>query len=259
MGMLDGKVAIVTGGAGGIGSATARRLASGGASVVVADRDGPGAQTVADAIGNGAIAIDFDAADPASVTAMVERTIGHFGRLDVLHNNAGVTREAFGVDNTVIDTDLEVWDRTMAINVRSMFVACKAAVPQMLSQGGGSIINTASAGGVSAVPALIAYGTSKGAVITFTRYLAVQHGRENVRSNAILPGLILTAMITDNVPDPVATFAPNLPFHRGGRAEDVAGMVAYLASDEAQFINGATLMCDGGNSAGVAPPVTANS
>jgi NAD(P)-dependent dehydrogenase (short-subunit alcohol dehydrogenase family) len=253
MGRVDGKVAIVTGGAGGIGSATAARLAEEGARLVIADLDGALAEEVAHRIGGDAIAVQFDASDVASTEAMIAKAADHFGRIDVLHNNAAFTAGAWSVDTTLLDTSVETWDLTMATNLRSMFVSSKAAMPHMLRQGGGSIINMAAGAAYQGMPALIAYGTSKAGVANFTRYLAVQYGRQNVRSNCILPGLILTKAVTDHVPD-TSNLVPHLPFHRDGQPYDIAALVLFLSSDEAQFMNGQLLCCDGGLSAGNATP-----
>src|ERR1700733_8417472 len=140
MGRVDGKVAIVTGGAMGIGRSTAELLAREGATVMIADRNPPGATQVAERIGGQAAAFRFDAADAPSIEALVEATIARFGRVDILHNNAAMTAEAWGRDTTVLETSLETWDLSFAVNLRSQFVACKAVLPHMLRQGGGAII-----------------------------------------------------------------------------------------------------------------------
>jgi NAD(P)-dependent dehydrogenase (short-subunit alcohol dehydrogenase family) len=256
MGRLEGKVAIVTGGAAGIGRETALRLVSEGAKVVVADRNLPGAEEVTHCAGEGkAIAVRFDATDAASVERVIASAKERFGRIDLLHNNVAMTAEAWGRDTTLLDTTLETFDLTIAINLRSMYVACRAAMPIMLEQGGGSIVNMSSANGAAGAPSLIAYGTSKGAVVTLTKYLAVQYGRQNVRSNCILPGLIMTEQIQKNVPQAPRIYKRTVPFHRAGEPADVAALVVFLASDEAGFMNGQLIHCDGGWSAGTAEPL----
>ena len=256
MGRLDGKVAIVTGGAAGIGAGTARRLGAEGARVVIADRNVAGAEQVAHAIGGDrALAVQFDATDEASIQRVITTAKDHFGRIDIMHNNVAMTAEAWARDTNLLDTTVETLDLSYAINLRSMFIACKAAVPVMLEQGGGSIINMASGAGVMGAPTLIAYGTTKGGVVTLTKYLAVQYGRRNVRTNCILPGLIMTEQIKENVPDADRLYRRTTPFDRAGTPADIAGMVVFFASDDAAFVNGQIIHCDGGGSAGSAEPL----
>jgi NAD(P)-dependent dehydrogenase (short-subunit alcohol dehydrogenase family) len=254
MANLAGKVAVITGAARGIGRSTAQALAREGAAVVLADRDLDVAEAAAQEIGAAAAAVRFDATDAASIEAVIAFAMKQFGRIDVLHNNVAMTAEAWSRDTSVLDTTLETWDLTMAINLRSMFVASKAALPHLIAGGGGSIINMASGAATSGSPGLVAYGTSKGGVMTFTKYLAVQYGRDNVRSNCILPGVIQTEQLLnvmgDNIPAVIAT----TPYPRAGLPTDVAELVAFLASDAAQFLNGQMIHCDGGSSAGRPAP-----
>jgi NAD(P)-dependent dehydrogenase (short-subunit alcohol dehydrogenase family) len=252
VGRVDGKVAIVTGGAAGIGRSTAELLAREGAAVMVADLNLSGATEVVEGIVGQTAAFAFDAADASSIEALIAATIARFGRIDILHNNAAMTSQAWARDTTVLDTSLDTWDQTFAVNLRSQFVACKAALPHMLRGGGGSIINMASGSGHKGAAGLVAYGTSKAATMCFTRYVAVQYGRQNVRANCIAPGVILTDQVRLNAPDLAAATLRTLPFSRVGKAEDVANMVLYLASDESAFVNGQTFNCDGGSSAGTA-------
>jgi NAD(P)-dependent dehydrogenase (short-subunit alcohol dehydrogenase family) len=252
MGRVDGKVAIVTGGAAGIGRSTAELLAREGAVVMIADRDLAGATQVAERIGGQAAAFRFDAAEASSVEALVDATVTRFGRIDILHNNAAMTAEAWGRDTTVLETSLDTWDLTFAVNLRSQFVACKAVLPHMLRQGAGSIVNMASGSGHKGAPGLVAYGTSKAATMSFTRYVAVQYGRQNVRANCIAPGVILTEQLMQNAPDLAAATLRTLPSPRVGKPEDIAAMVLYLSSDESAFVNGQTFNCDGGGTAGTA-------
>ena len=247
---LSGKVAVITGGANGIGRATALRLAVEGAAVVVADRDVDGARAVVEHLDGSGLAVGYDAADAGSVEDVVTSTVKEFGRVDVLHNNVGVTSAAWSSDLTVLETPVEVWDSIMAVNVRSHFVAAKAALPHMLAAGGGSIVNMASVAGQRGRLGLTAYGASKASVIQLTRSLATQYGRANIRTNCISPGVILTEQLRDNAPDLEAATLQQLPFPRVGRPEDVAALVAFLASDEAGFINGEVIRCDGGASVG---------
>lgn len=244
---FEGKVAIITGGAGRIGAATARRMASEGAKVAIADLNADAANAIADEIGDAALALQFDAGDPASIARMVASTVDRFGRIDVLHNNAALLDLAFlARDLNVVDTDIEVWDRTMEVNARGYMVACKHVIPHMVRQGGGAIINTSSNAAAAGDSSRIAYGSSKGAILVMTKYIATQHGRDGVRCNAILPGLILDAGLEEKVPDLANMTKRHLLLGRNGRPEDIAGLAAFLGSDDSAFITGQAIGVDGG-------------
>ena len=247
---LENKVAIVTGGGGGIGGATAHRLVSEGARVVVADINLARAQEVAQAIGNDSIALPYDAADTASIKNLIETTVQRCGQLDILHNNAAVTDPAKqSQDTTAVNIPFEIWDLTLRVNLTSYMAASKYALPHMIARGGGAIINTASGSGSHGDLARIAYGTSKAAIINLTRYIATQHGPQGIRCNAISPGLILTPAAEKTVPELLNMIQQHVLTKRLGRPEDVAALVAFLASEDAGYINGQNITCDGGMTA----------
>ncbi|GAA1227291.1 SDR family NAD(P)-dependent oxidoreductase [Pseudonocardia alaniniphila] len=247
MGRVEGKIALVTGGAAGIGRQTAITLAREGAQVVIADINLDGAKKVAEGIGGGATAIHFDATDQQSIQDLVAAVIAQHGRVDVIHNNAAlVGPDAWFTDGSVIDTSIEMWDRAFATNVRSIFLMCKYALPHMVEHGGGSIVNMASVAGLRGSPALTAYGSTKAAVIGLTRFIAAQHGKQGVRCNAIAPGVIRTQQLLDAVPDLPQQALAGVASPRVGEPSDIANMVLFLASDESAFVNGEVYRVDGG-------------
>lgn len=247
MGRVDGKVALVTGGAAGIGRETARLLAREGARVVVADIDSDGAERVADELGDTASAEFFDATREETIAELVRAVVARHGRIDVVHNNAAlVGADAWHHDSTVIDTSIEMWDRAFATNVRSVFLVCKHAIPHMLAAGHGSIVNMASLAGLRGSGILTAYGSSKAAVIGLTRYVAAQYGKQGVRCNAVAPGVIQTRQLLDAMPGLPAAALAGVASPRAGEPSDIAHMVLFLASDESAFVNGETYRVDGG-------------
>ena len=192
MNRLQGKVALITGGAGGIGSATAERFAAEGARVVVADIRDDEARAVAKAVGGGAIGIHYDGGDDASVKAGVDEAVARFGRLDILHNNHAMLSGGQGHDSDVIGTELAVWEKSLNVSLTGYFLGCKYAIPHMIAGGGGSIINMTSTSALTSNYTHVAYGAAKAGVIALTRSVAANHGRQGVRCNAIAPGLIVT-------------------------------------------------------------------
>lgn len=247
MGRLAGKVAIVTGGGGGIGSAVVRRFVSEGAKVVVADVFADAAQAAAEPLGEAALAAQFDAADPASVEGLVETAVGHFGRLDILHNNAAMTDPVKSMaDTDAVTIPVELWDEIIDINLRGYMLGCKYAIPHMIRGGGGSIINTASNSGSAGDLARIAYGASKGAIITMTKYVATQHGRQNIRCNSVAPGVVLTAALDKTAPGLKEIIKRHILTPEFGIPDDIAALVAFLASDESRYITGENISISGG-------------
>lgn len=244
---LEGKVAIVTGGGGGIGSAVVRRFVSEGARVAVADIFEDSARRAAEPLGENAIAVQFDAASPESVKALVERTVSHFGRLDVLHNNAAMTDPAkSALDSTAVDIPIDIWKEILDINLTGYLLGCKYAVPHMIAGGGGSIINTASNSGSAGDLARVAYGSSKGAIIALTKYVATQHGRQNIRCNSVAPGVVLTEALEKTVPGLKEIIQRHILTPEFGVPDDIAALVVFLASDESRYITGENISISGG-------------
>ncbi len=243
---LRNKIAVITGGAGGIGSATAKRFLDEGASVAIADLNIDYAKKLARELGERAFAVFFDAGDTESIRAMIEATVKHFGHIDILHNNAALTSELQRQDTTATDIPFEIWDLTMETNLRSYLAACKYAIPHMIKRGGGSIINTASRSGMIGDLSRIAYGSSKGGIIAMSKYIATQYGRDGIRCNSIAPGLILTETSKRTVPELIEIVSRHVLTTRLGNPEDIAALAAFLASDESGYITGQNICIDGG-------------
>jgi len=246
---LAGKVALVTGGGGGIGSVTARAYAREGAMVAVVDVNAAAARDVADAIkalGGEAIGIATDVSKSDQVAAMVERVVAHFGRLDIAFNNAGIEIEHEPLALSTEDT----FDTLMSVNVKGVWLCMKYEILQMLKQGGGgAIVNTSSIGGIVAAPRQPIYGATKHAVLGLTKAAAVEYGRKGIRINAVCPGIIRTEM-TERAIERDPRRKPFIehahPIGRLGEAEDIARAVVFLSSDDAAFVIGHSLMVDGG-------------
>jgi NAD(P)-dependent dehydrogenase (short-subunit alcohol dehydrogenase family) len=251
MGRVQGKVAIVTGAASGIGRASAELLAREGASVVVADRDSAGAERVARDIGSRgghALAVRVDIAEEISVEAMVAAAVGRFGALHVLHNNAALTDVSqHAVDASLVDMQQKDWDRSLAVNLRGAMLCTKHAIPPMLRAGGGSIINMSSNQALSGDLTQFAYAAAKAGVAQLTRSTATAYGRQGIRANTISPGLIRTpGSEAACTPEVFALLEAHNLVPRIGEPADVAWAVLFLASDESSFITGQTLCVDGG-------------
>ena len=247
---LEGKVAVITGAGSGMGRVAAQMFGAEGAKVVVAEfAADAGEETVRQVIdaGGDASFVKTDVSRENDARAMVDHVVERFGRIDVLYNNAGIMPEA---DHSVTDTDVAVWDQVMAVNLRGVFLGCKYAIPRMVEQGSGSVINISSFVAIlgCSVPQ-DAYTASKGAVLSLTRSLAVQFGPKGVRSNAICPGPIETPLLMDwLLMDEVAKqlrLARN-PTGRFGKPEEIVNAAIYLASDESRWTNGAHFVIDGG-------------
>jgi NAD(P)-dependent dehydrogenase (short-subunit alcohol dehydrogenase family) len=244
-------VAIVTGAASGIGRASALRLAAEGAAVAIGDIDDAGAKTVVgeiEAAGGRAISVPTDVSDESAVAHLVAHTLQAFDRLDVLHNNAAALgRAALPGDDDIDTLSVDMWDRTMAVNVRSVMLGCKHAIPKMLETGGGSIVNTSSGAATRGGLTGAAYATSKAAVNTLSLYVATQYGKRGIRCNAILPGLIMTpAVELGMTSESVSMILEHHLTPQAGQPEDIAAMVAFLASDEARYVTGQLIAVDGG-------------
>jgi len=244
---IDDKVALVTGAAKGIGQAIAERFAEAGAQVVVFDVDGESAQAAAARIctTGKAIAIQGDVAVEDDAREAVRRTVEEFGRLDILVNNAGID-----VPGTLPDYTSQQWDTQLGVNLKSAFLFAKYAIPELRKRGG-SIVNIASVHAFVSYPGNVGYDASKAGMLALTRTLALDHGRDGIRVNAICPGYVDTPMTQEwlaSVPDPEETMREVLSFHPLGRIgipRDIASAALFLASDEASFISGATLVIDG--------------
>jgi cyclopentanol dehydrogenase len=252
-GRLQGKVALITGAAAGIGRATAKVFAKEGAKVVVADWEEKGAEETVAAIqaaGGEAQFIKTNVALEDDVKRMVAFTVQKYGRLDVLFNNAGVEEM-----KPEAETSVEEWDKVMDVNVKGVFLGTKHAVPEMKKSGGGSIINTSSIFGLVGSDGWAAYHASKGAVRLLTKATALAHGAEKIRANSIHPGPIETRMLAATLeaePDPEvarAQWLETLAIGRFGRPEDIAYGALFLASDESGFVTGSELVIDGGYTA----------
>lgn len=254
---LENKVALITGGASGIGRASCLLFAREGAKIVIVDMDLEGARAVAEQInflGGDAIYVKADVSKANDCESMVRKAEETYGNLHIIFNNAGIMDSQ---DDTAETTSESTWDRTMQINVKGVWLGCKYALPALRRAGGGSIINTASfVAKLGAATAQIAYTSSKGAVLAFTRELAVIHARENIRVNALCPGPLRTELLMKFLDTEVKKQRRlvHIPMGRFGEAEEIAKAALFLASDESSFMTGAELLVDGGITAAYVTP-----
>lgn len=250
-GSFEGKVVLITGGASGIGAATARRFAGEGARLMLGDIDAPGGEALAKQLGESTAFRATDVRDRAQVETLVDEAVDRFGRLDVLFNNAGS-----GLLGQTPDIDPEQWRDLFELDVHAIFYACRAAIPQMRNSGGGAIVNTASISGLAADPGLAAYNAAKGAVVNYTRSLAVDHARDGIRVNAVCPGPVETPLLRPvlSLPGVPDEYAKRVPMGRVAKPDEIAGAVLFLASDDASFVTGAMLVVDGGVMAATGQP-----
>ncbi|HEY5644518.1 MAG TPA: SDR family oxidoreductase [Pseudomonadales bacterium] len=278
-GRLQGKVAVITGGASGMGLATVERFVEEGAAVVFCDlapethdalsaRIGAGkarmhharrksggpndGHAIAKRLGNGAAFVPADVTDPDALAAVIDEAVSRYGGLDIMFNNAGIG----GAEGSVVDCPDEVWDRVVDVDLKAVWRGIKLAAPHIARRGGGSIISTASIAAIIGFPGLGAYGAAKAGVAELTRVAAVELGHESIRVNCILPGGIITPLIYDNPlaeaavgPEVVrAMLAPAQPIPRAGEPADIANAALWLASDESSFVTGQSIVVDGGMS-----------
>jgi NAD(P)-dependent dehydrogenase (short-subunit alcohol dehydrogenase family) len=249
---LKGKTFLIAGGATGIGAATAKRLATEGASVAIGDINIAGATATAEQItqsGGRAIAVEFDLADTQSVQNLVDRTIKEFGGIHGLHNvGADLSDHNLGRDTTILDTDMDVWLRTLDVNLLGYVRTIRAVLPHLLAEGGGSIVNTSSGAALGSDPQHVAYGASKAAVNHLTRHVAVNWGKHNIRSNGVMPGLVMGE--TQERQNDLQLQQAFLMFGkttRLGKPDDLAAITTFLLSEEAEWITGQVWYIGGGS------------
>jgi len=250
---LEGRVAVITGAGSGIGLATARRFAAEGAKVVCVDLDEVSGKAAAVEVGG--LFVQADVTDEDAVRAMYETAVAEYGRLDIAFNNAGISPPD---DDSILTTGLEAWKRVQDVNLTSVYLCCKYAIPHMQRQGKGSIINTASFVAVmGAATSQISYSASKGGVLAMSRELGVQFAREGIRVNALCPGPVNTPLLQElfaKDPERAARRLVHIPLGRFAEPEEIAAAVAFLASDDSSFMTANTFLVDGGISGAYVTP-----
>jgi NAD(P)-dependent dehydrogenase (short-subunit alcohol dehydrogenase family) len=255
MGRLDGKVAVITGAGGGMGREAAILFTQEGAKVCAADVDGDAARETAELAGGETFAHEVDVANEEQVVELMRATAEHFGGIDVLYNNAGISPAD---DGSVLETELEAWERVQAVNTRGVFLCCKHGIPYLLSRGGGSVINVASfVALIGAATSQISYTASKGAVLAMSRELGVQFAREGIRVNALCPGTVETPLLKQIWGDDPAAARRRLvhiPAGRLAQPREIVNAALFLASDESSYVNGATFVVDAGVTAAYVTP-----
>ncbi|WP_395297488.1 3-oxoacyl-ACP reductase [Kitasatospora hibisci] len=250
---LDGRVAVITGAGSGIGLATARRFAQEGAKVVCADLDPETGAKAANEVGG--LFVEVDVTDEPAVEALFQKAVDTYGRVDIAFNNAGISPPD---DDSILTTGLEAWKRVQEVNLTSVYLCCKYAIPHMQRQGKGSIINTASFVAVmGAATSQISYSASKGGVLAMSRELGVQFAREGIRVNALCPGPVNTPLLQElfaKDPERAARRLVHIPLGRFAEPEEIAAAVAFLASDDSSFMTANTFLVDGGISGAYVTP-----
>ncbi len=251
---LDGRVAVVTGGASGIGLAAVRRLASDGAKIVIGDVDPEAGKAAADEVGG--LFVPTDVTSETDVANLLAAADDAHGAIDIAFNNAGISPPD---DDSILDTDLDAWRRVQDVNLTSVYLCCKAVIPYMRRQGKGSIINTASFVAVmGAATSQVSYTASKGGVLAMSRELGVQFAREGIRVNALCPGPVNTPLLKElfaKDPEKAERRLVHVPMGRFAEPEEIAAAVAFLASDDASFITASTFLVDGGISSAYVTPL----
>lgn len=246
---FDDKVAVITGGASGIGAATARLLAAGGTRVAIADLPGSAGPALAEELGG--LFVACDVAERAQVEALVAAAIDRFGGLDLLVNNAGI-----GSFGEAPDLDPESWRRVLAVDLDAVFYGARAAIPAMRARGGGTIVNVASISGMAGDYGFAAYSAAKGAVINYTRTLAIDHAKDNIRVNSVCPGLVDTPLTGafKTIPGLADLWQAGIPMGRAARPEEIAQVIVFLLSDAASYMTGSNVVVDGGATAHTGQP-----
>ncbi len=253
MGRLDGKVCVITGAGGGMGADAAHLFTEEGAKVCVADVNLEAAETVAGEVGG--LAVQVNVADEDSVRAMYAAAKEKFGGIDVLYNNAGISPAD---DDSILETELDAWERVQAVNTRGVYLCCKHGIPYLLERGGGSVINVASfVALVGAATSQISYTASKGAVLSMSRELGVQFARQGVRVNALCPGPVETPLllrIWSETPGAAERRLVHVPMGRMAKPREIVNAALFLASDESSYVNASTFLVDGGLTAAYVTP-----